>query len=100
MGEWGQDSPRRGGPAQQALWNLLQLLSHQPSAGPEGTVSRVVTRKFLPSLGLLVASDAIGDSDLCVVCVCVCVRMCGSGLGGKRLWVSRPSLHVPSSVQL
>ena len=34
------------------LWNLLQLLSHQPSTGAKRTVSKdVVTGKFLLSLG-------------------------------------------------
>lgn len=52
--EWGGKA-QRGAPAQRALWSLLQLLGHQPSAGAERTVGKdMVTRKLLPSVGLLV----------------------------------------------
>lgn len=54
MWEWGGKA-QRGAPAQRALWSLLQLLGHQPSAGAERTVGKdMVTRKLLPSVGLLV----------------------------------------------
>lgn len=57
MGEWGQEIPRGETLPCGALWYLLQLLSHQPSARAEKTVNKdVVTREFLPNLGLLVAS--------------------------------------------
>lgn len=56
-GRVGSGKPQRGDPALRALWHLLQLLSHQPSARAEKTVNKdMVTREFLPNLGLLVAS--------------------------------------------
>ena len=93
---------RRVGPGkpQEGRLSVSHLLSYQPFAGAERTVSKnVVTRKSLPSLGLLVASDATGDSGLCV-CVCVRAHVCGAGLVGERLWGNGPNLPAPSSVQL
>lgn len=94
----GEDGRVGPGKPQEGRLSVCQLLSHQPFAGAERTVSKnVVTRKSLPSLGLLVASDATGVSGLCVR---VRVRACGAGIVGERLWGNGPNLHAPSSVQL
>lgn len=49
------------------------------------TVSKVVTRKFLPSLGLLVTSAAMDESDL-YMCVFACVHVCACMCMSACVW--------------